>query len=87
MQPRTLTSMSRTRFMELRAGILDGSLAEKWRELEATPQDELTKRQRVELRQLTAISAIFEESPETLTRLVKEQWRRLLRCPGQRNLL
>lgn len=74
---KTLTSMSRFRFDELRQGILDGSLAAKWRRLEDLPKESLTKSQRMEFRQIAAITSIFEEDPKVLTRLVKRTWREL----------
>lgn len=74
---KTLTSMSRFRFDELRQGILDGSLAAKWKELEDLPKESLTKSQRVELRQIGALTSIFDANPNAITRLVKGKWREL----------
>lgn len=69
-----LTSMSRTRFEELRSGILDGTLLQLWDTL-ASKEDELTRKQQVELRQIAAISNIAESDPELLRWLVKTDWR------------
>lgn len=75
---KTLTSMSRFRFEELRQGILDGSLAAKWKELDDLPRESLTKAQRVELRQIAAILGIYEVDPQALTRFVKDEtWQQL----------
>ena len=73
---KTLTSMSRFRFEELRKGILDGSLAAKWKELKDLPKESLTKSQRVELRQISAILQINDDAPQTLIEMVKDKtWR------------
>ena len=73
---KTLTSLSRARFEELRQGLLDGSLAEKWRELEDKTPEELTRKQTVELRQLSWLSGLFESNPDALEDIVKRKdWR------------
>ena len=71
----TITSMSRIRFEELRSGIFDGTLAQRWDALADKEGNQLTRKQRVELRQIAAISNIAESDPELLRWLVKTDWR------------
>lgn len=71
------TSMSRAKFEELRQGIIDGSLAQRWGELENIDRALLTKKQQTELRQLSYIVALAEEAPDTLRKLITSQWRRI----------
>jgi len=73
---RTLTSMSRFQFEEWRKQIVDGSLEKKWRILEGQ-ENSLTKSQQVELRQISAIAAIYRESPDTITHITRTDWREI----------
>lgn len=75
---KTLTSMSRFRFDELRRGIRDGSLAKKWEQLDQLPKNSLTKSQHVEFRQISAILEICENSPKKLIEFtINRDWRTL----------
>lgn len=70
----TLTSMTRTRFEEIQAGIVDGSLADR---LAGMDENNMTKRQQVELRQVSAIMNIYRENPDLITWLVNEDWQEM----------
>jgi hypothetical protein len=75
---RVLTSLSRARFDELRQGIVDGSLAEKWKELEDKPREELTRGQTVELRQLAWVAGLFESDSTALGKIAQDKtWREI----------
>ena len=74
---KTITSMGRARFEEIRQGVLNGSLAERWRQLEDKTPEELTKKQAVELRQLSWLLSIYESNPSALEDIVRKDWRHL----------
>ena len=67
-----LTSLSRARFEELRHGIIDGSLAERWRELEGKPPEQLTRKQAVELRQLAWLAGLWEGHPDAIREMIDD---------------
>lgn len=71
-----ITSMSRVRFEELRSGILDGSLAQRLNEMVGR-EDKLTRKQRIELRQTTAIINLVESNPDLIHWLINTDWREL----------
>lgn len=71
---RTLTSMTRTRFEEIQAGITDGSLTDRLADMD---ENNMTKRQWVELRQVSAIINIYRENPDLITWLVNEDWQEM----------
>lgn len=66
-----VTSLTRAKFEELRVGIVDGSLAKKWSLLK--DDSELTKSQRVELRQIGALLNIYTNDPDMLGKLVVDK--------------
>ena len=66
--PQRLTSMKRSRFIEISRGIYDGSLKERWPE----GKEAVTKKEQVEERQIKAVYMIFSESPKTFEELYKE---------------
>ena len=75
---KTITSMNRTQFEELRAGILNGTLAKKWSQLEDKEPEELTRKQAVELRRLSWLLSLCESNPNALADIIKRQdWKRL----------
>lgn len=68
-----VTSLARAKFEELRVGIADGSLAEKWSGLK--DDSKLTKSQQVELRQIGALLNVYTNDPDMLGRLaVDKDW-------------
>lgn len=73
-----LTSMSRVRFEELRQGILDGSLAERWKDLEGKESHELTRKQAVELRQISWLVCLADSNPQALRAIIQDtRWRQV----------
>ena len=72
----TITSMSRIRFEELCSGIFDGTLAQRWDAL-ADKENQLTRKQRVELRQIAAIANMAESDPNLIHWLTNTDWREL----------
>lgn len=70
---RTITSMKRARFERLLRQMLDGTLMDKW---EGVDEDKLTKAQRVEKRQISAIAAL-QESGELIT-IYDMEWREII---------
>jgi hypothetical protein len=77
MSARTITSMTRTRFDELRQDVADGSLARRLSEMVGVDESELTRAQRVELNQARAIVNIYQEDVDLLSWLVREPWREM----------
>lgn len=67
-----ITSLSRVRFDELQEGILDGSLARRWGELEAKEPEELTRKQKVELRQLSWLIALTQSDPAAIRKMIDD---------------
>jgi hypothetical protein len=68
---RRITQMSKPRFMELCAEWADGSLIDKWNDL----QEAKTKAEKVEERQIRAIAMLIQEAPEEYRRLLREDWK------------
>jgi hypothetical protein len=77
MSIRTITSMTRTRFDELRQDVADGSLGQRLSEMRGVDESELTKAQRVELNQARAIVSLYREDVDMLSWLVREPWREM----------
>jgi hypothetical protein len=70
------TSMTRTRFLELRKQMLDGSLTDKWTALENSGN--LSKADKVEERQIRAIGIIYKNiSSNTSAILNSDKWKEL----------
>ena len=68
----TITSMTRTKFNELREGVVNGSLRAKW--ADKTPT---TKADKVEEKQIRALGLIFELPYENRKLLDTDQWHEL----------
>lgn len=74
---KTITSFSKNRYEELRKGILDGSLAEKWRKLKEKKESSLDRKEKSELRQIGALFNIFENDPNIFKKLNTMSWEEL----------
>jgi hypothetical protein len=70
---KTITSMKRARFDELLAGAFDGTLMDKWGGID---EDNMTKAQEVEARQLRAIRVLHDSGK--LAEVCDMEWRELV---------
>lgn len=79
-----ITSMSRARFLELWEGIRDGTLDERWTE----GKEPSTRKERVEARQIRAMTLLYMENREKFQALVEsDEWNWLEVVVGKDGLM
>ena len=77
MSEKQFTSMSKRRFEELRQGILDDAIAERWKKLIGVDVSDLPRKTRVEMRQVNYLLALAENDKDTLQKLIQIDWKRI----------